>query len=161
MTGHDLKHARALKRLDFEAETAAEQDAFLAAQLRTVEARSDRLELACEALLELVVTKGLVSKEELRVLMIQIDLRDGTEDGGLHPKRVDTSAPLCDQCERPVNPARETCVYCGAEVVRDPAAVPRRKPKLVRCGGCHEEVDERRTNFTGSGLRCDRCFAAG
>lgn len=162
MDAHDIRQSREIKRLDDDAEWAQERDELLAKSVQVVDARCDRLELVCEALLELVVTKEIVSKEELRVLMVQIDLRDGVEDGGLHPKRVDTNAPLCTRCERPVNPQREACVYCGAEVVHEPqVGVPKRKPKMVVCGGCQEEVDERETNFTGNGLRCDRCFASG
>ncbi|HFE45246.1 MAG TPA: hypothetical protein ENJ18_07090, partial [Nannocystis exedens] len=78
MSSHEIRHAREInERLDFEAETAMQREVFLSKRLQDVEARSDRLELACEALLELVVSKGLVSAEELRVLMVQIDLRDG------------------------------------------------------------------------------------
>lgn len=162
MDAHDIRQARDISRLDDDAESALQREEFLAKRVQVVDARCDRLELVCEALLELVVTKEIVTKEELRVLMVQVDLRDGVEDGGLHPKRVDTRAPLCTRCERPVNPEREACVYCGAEVVQEPqVGVPKRKPKLVICGGCREKVDERETNFTGNGLRCDRCFASG
>ena len=122
--------------------------------------RVDRLELLCEALVELVVTRKIASREELSVLIAQVDLRDGVEDGsvGSQPRR---SVPACVSCGRPVNPQRPSCVYCGAAVVADagaPAAAVR-PVRTVTCGGCGETVDERETNFTEHGLRCDRCFA--
>ncbi|MEZ4383782.1 MAG: hypothetical protein R3A79_20790 [Nannocystaceae bacterium] len=124
--------------------------------------RVDRLELLCEALVELVVARKIATREELGVLVAQVDLRDGVEDGsvGSQPRR---SVPACGACGRPVNPQRPSCVYCGAAVVVEAAAPAAtvRPVRTVTCGGCGETVDERESNFTEHGLRCDRCFAAG
>ena len=155
----DVRQDRRLRRLSAEAADTAITAESNARATRSLQERTDRLELICETLLELVLTRGVVTREELGVLFAQVDLRDGVEDGGLHPDRPRRQVPLCSACERPVNPKRSACVYCGAKVVKG-SAPPKRAARLVTCGACKQEVDERESNFTASGLRCDRCFRA-
>jgi len=153
----DHRQDRRLRRLSEDAVDTALTAESNARATKSLQERTDRLELICETLVELVLTRGLVTREELGVLFAQVDLRDGVEDGGLHPDRPKIRAPLCSACERPVNPERSACVYCGAKVVKG-AAPPKRPVRLVTCGACNEKVDQRESNFTASGLRCDRCY---
>lgn len=128
------------------------------AHIETMNSRVDRLELLCETLMEVIVVKGLANEAELSVLMQQIDLEDGVEDGARHDQ-VRGSAPRCRQCDKFINPARSNCVYCDA-LIEGPAIKRRPPPKLVGCGGCGQSVAESSTFFTAQGLRCEVCFAA-
>ncbi len=153
----DTRQDRRLRRLSADAEVATYVAETNSQTVKALRERTARLELLCESLVELVVIKGLVSREELGVLVAQVDLRDGVEDGALDPDRPRLHAPLCTSCQRPVNPRRPACVYCGAAIEKSEA--PTKRPtKLVTCGGCQQQVDQRETNFTESGLRCDRCY---
>jgi len=117
--------------------------------------RVDRLELLCKSLTELIVTKGLATREELSVVTQQLDLADGVEDGKIS-SRVRKTAPRCASCGRFVNPRRDTCVYCHAAVQQDSPEEP--PERTVLCGGCGKDVPESGTFYTASGLRCDTCF---
>lgn len=118
-------------------------------------ARLDRLELLCKSLTELIVSKGIASREELSVVTQQLDLADGVEDGKISA-RVRKSAPRCANCGRFINPRRDQCVYCHAEVQTTGKAPP--PERTVVCGGCGKEVPESGTFYTAAGLRCDTCF---
>ena len=148
-----------IRRARREAADAAFDSEMASNLAKSLQRRVDRLELVCETLLEVVLAKKLVSREELGVLFAQVDLRDGREDGGLDMDNAQRGVPTCGGCARPVNPGREACVYCGAPLTE--AIAPKRVVRLVGCGGCGQEVDERETNFTEHGLRCDRCFRGG
>jgi len=122
----------------------------------------ERLHLLCKTLLELVVAKGLATREEITVLMQQTDLSDGVEDGRLTDQR--RKAPRCRNCTRFLNPKREACIYCGASIAAEagdpyrgggPAPAP---VVTVACTKCGETVPQNETLFTGSGLRCERCY---
>ncbi|MCR9163740.1 MAG: hypothetical protein ACE37F_16535 [Nannocystaceae bacterium] len=118
-------------------------------------ARVDRLELLCKALTELIMSKGLATRDELSVVSQQLDLADGVEDGKISA-RVRKAAPRCPSCGRFVNPRRDNCVYCHATVAQ---GLPDRPPeRTVSCGGCGKDVPESGSFYTASGLRCDACF---
>lgn len=133
--------------------------------LRAAAARIDQLELLCSALAQLLVTKGLTTQAELRVIMQQLDLVDGVEDGRASTTVAD-KAPRCSHCQRFINPAREACVYCGTPMAQampprpaTTAAPPVAKPRpSVACKGCGRVVLESDTYFTGRGLVCGTCF---
>ncbi len=126
--------------------------------IQRMNTRLGRLELLCETLMEVIVVKNLASEAEISVLMQQIDLEDGVEDGAHHAE-VRGAAPRCRQCDKFINPARSNCVYCDAPIKG--AAIKRRPPpKLVHCVGCAQSVPESSTYFTANGLRCESCFAA-
>lgn len=121
--------------------------------------RVDRLELICSALLEVIHRRGLATPEEIAVVIAQIDLRDGSEDGAIQGA-LRHNAQLCATCRHPVNPARSVCVYCEAPVTAPPAEPepPAPSPRMVACTKCQEVFEERDTFFSGSGLRCGACF---
>ena len=126
--------------------------------IREMASRLDQLELLNKALLELVTQKGLVSQEEVGVMMKQIDLLDGVEDGKLS-SHVHRNAPTCPHCGRYVNPRRTQCVYCRAPLNAQVRAAPVPKPqKQVSCSRCGEVVPENQTLFAASGLVCEPCY---
>ena len=118
--------------------------------------RIDRLELLCKSLTELIVSKGVATREELSVVTQQLDLADGVEDGKIS-SRVRKRAPRCSSCGRFINPRRSHCVYCHAEVVAAAADSPPPE-RMTSCGGCGKQVPESGTFYTANGLRCDACF---
>lgn len=89
-----------------------------ARKTRSLETRLEQQELLLEALVRGILDRGLMTREEIQDLVAQADLEDGVEDGRMGPSRI-KKAPKCGTCERPVNPKREHCVYCGAEVPED------------------------------------------
>lgn len=123
--------------------------------VRPLADRVDRLELLCKSLTELIISKGLATREELSVVTQQLDLADGVEDGKIS-SRVRKQAPRCGHCGRFINPRRDQCVYCHEAVVRDEAGPP--PVRLVKCGACQKDVAESDTFYTGGGLRCGSCY---
>lgn len=130
-------------------------------QVQANTARVDQLELLCTALVELIVAKGIATAPELRVIMQQLDLADGVEDGRIS-KTVREQSPRCAHCQRFVNPSREACVYCGTPMSH---AAPQAQAQAVRpdvtCTRCHSSVPESDSYFTDQGLVCSGCFDAG
>jgi hypothetical protein len=118
----------------------------------------NRLELTVRALCEVLVQRGLTTREQIDALMQQIDLLDGREDGVV-ANAAHHDAPRCVVCDRYINPERDRCVYCDAAIPRQAPAEPP-PPRVVACGACGCQVPEARSNFTACGLRCDACFAA-
>jgi hypothetical protein len=125
--------------------------------IRESHERVDQLELMVKALVELVLAKGIATRDEMSVLMQQLDLLDGVEDGRLG-KETHADAPSCASCGRYVNPQRPKCVYCGGEVVVEAKKEAPRPRPTVTCAGCGSEVPEDQTFFTENGLRCEICF---
>ena len=74
-----------------------------------------RLDLTIEGIVRVLERRGQLTKQELRDIIVEIDLEDGREDGRIGPDRS-AKAPKCDACGRPVNPKRDVCVYCNAEL---------------------------------------------
>lgn len=122
------------------------------AQLRD---RVDRLELTVKTLMELMYRKGVASQAEISVLMQQIDLLDGVEDGKMST-RVHAEAPTCGHCHRYINPRRRHCVYCHNPVEAPVKVKP--QPRMVDCSRCSNAVPERQTYFSSSGVVCESCF---
>lgn len=83
-----------------------------------------RIDLTIEALVQVLERRGQLTREELRDMIVEIDLADGREDAQMGPDRT-RKAPKCPSCSRPVNPKRDTCVYCNT-------ALPVEKPRSHR-----------------------------
>lgn len=98
--------------------TSARSDARAAARnVRTVEARLDRVLLTCEAMWTILRDKLGVTDMELIERMNDIDLSDGQLDGKVH------KPPLaCPKCNRTISAHLPKCMYCGKPVVHDPFA---------------------------------------
>ncbi|MBL4683219.1 MAG: hypothetical protein JKY37_01405 [Nannocystaceae bacterium] len=151
----DSEHKQRRDIQDLRRELDAAPD--LSRLLTPLAARVDQLELLCKALTELLVSKGVASPEELSVLAQQLDLADGVEDGKVSA-RVRDNAPRCPRCQRFANPRRQHCVYCEAELGTAVQTSAAPAPRTVSCGGCGQQVPESQTYYSGSGLRCERCY---
>ena len=64
-----------------------------------------RIDLTIEALVQVLERRGQLTREELRDMIVEIDLADGREDAQMGPDRT-RKAPKCPSCSRPVNPIR-------------------------------------------------------
>jgi hypothetical protein len=142
-------------------ESLSESDDWLQSQshsLRKAHERIEKLELVCEALFELMQLKGIASREELSLLVQRIDLADGFEDGKIGPDRT-AEAPSCGGCQRPVNPKRKACLYCGEELSTASLGQTRPPAQKVICAACQSWTLESEAYFSGRGLLCVDCFA--
>lgn len=160
---YDVRQQRDIERLQADLASVPDHRRVIAELLTITTAmgeRIDRLELLNRALLEVVVSKQLTSAEEIDVLMQQVDLLDGVEDGKMSTT-VREHAPKCRACHRHVNPRRESCVYCGHAIGPDvrqvPEAVARPIPK-VSCTHCASVVPQNSTYYVAQGLVCEVCF---
>jgi len=113
-----------------------------------VESEVGRLNLVVEALVRLVVRKGLAKPAELAELLAQIDREDGVADGQLKTQRSDVPE-WCEDCEARIAPSWTSCAFCGAkygeEVVHiaelDGAGNPTLPPTYPEwCPGCDARV---------------------
>ena len=66
--------------------------------------------LAVEALVELLVERDALTRDEILTRMQEIDMRDGKLDGKVTPVAI-----ACPSCHRPINPKLVKCYYCGTE----------------------------------------------
>ena len=157
----DIEKLRSAVVDSFDAQTPAD-----VARLMT---RVDQMQLMVNALVEIIERKGLATREELTVMVQQIDLLDGVEDGKM--RQVWSDAPRCGSCNNYVNPEREVCVYCQTPIRRmEAGGAPYRggappsapEPRLATCAMCGERVPQAQTYFTGDGeLVCSRCNQGG
>lgn len=126
-------------------------------QLGEARRRIAQLELTMEALVRLLETKGGIERQELALMIQQVDLADGREDGRIGPDRT-SSAPRCGTCARPLNPKREACIYCGAEIQKT-APPPPPPPRMTECRRCGKPMEEAKAFITMRGLWCADCYA--
>lgn len=82
-------------------------------RLRVAEERIEKLVLVNQALLELLCAKRQVTEAEVLDKVIEIDLRDGVQDGRLG------SPTTCGQCGRTLNQRRTKCLFCGEVQARN------------------------------------------
>lgn len=164
---NEYQQRRDLEALKKAVADASEMQPALARQ----EVRMERLELLCKTLVELVVAKGLATTDEVALLMQQLDLTDGLEDGRLGSKPV-TETPRCTVCEKYLNPARPTCIFCGTPMstalgarstigYRDQVGAPgmaKRQTTMVHCVVCDATLPENQSYFSEAGVVCERCF---
>ncbi|MGE0789675.1 MAG: hypothetical protein AB7S26_28640 [Sandaracinaceae bacterium] len=141
-----------------------------ASAVHRLEGEIARLTLIVNALASALEQKGIATSDELQVLVQQIDLADGTENGRMSPTTW-KSAPQCAHCGYFVNPQREACVYCGRSLAVTTSGSPYRggtpsarakSPRLAACQQCSARVPQNETYFTEQGaLRCSECFQKG
>ena len=124
--------------------------------VRDLLARTDKLELVSRALVDLLLTKGLLTETELEVMMQQVDLLDGVEDGKLSPT-IKQGAPTCSACGKFLNPRRPACIYCGTVPTEEIKAAPP-PPKTVSCAACTKVVPQQATYYSSRGVICESCF---
>lgn len=168
---NEYRQRRDLQDLQNEAiETAATTHA-LSYRVQQLETTVNQLQLLANALVSVIETKQLATREELEVLVQQIDLLDGREDGKLNPEAW-SEAPRCKNCNHYVNPSREVCLYCGSSLALQGATVggPYRggasaeneepPPRTATCAACGTQVPQSMTYFTDQGeLHCTGCYS--
>ena len=81
--------------------------------IRMLEGRVDKLQLACQAMWELMRDMARIDEDRLLAKIQEIDLRDGKADG-----KMSSSGVACDGCQRPVHARHQKCLYCGKELTR-------------------------------------------
>lgn len=87
---------------------AAQADSKLKQELHQIEARLDRVQLACRAMMEIIVEELDMPADTIAQKIAEIDLRDGKLDG-----RAGQSVLECVQCHRKTRASRGKCLYCG------------------------------------------------
>lgn len=148
----DLARSEKIEYLRMEAAGATDELVELRRAVADQRGQIARLELALEALLEVLRERKALTRDEVAVMIQQIDLADGVEDGRIGPDRV-AEAPKCHICGRPVNPRRKHCLYCR-EPIKSGEAPP---PRVTHCALCGGEVPEINTYFSEHGLICGDC----
>ncbi len=81
-------------------------------RLRSLERDHERLKLITMALWDLVQERLDVDEEELRRRVLDLDRRDGVEDGRL---RLREPPRECGSCGRPMLRTAAACPYCGQQ----------------------------------------------
>ena len=77
----------------------------------------EKLFMLTEALWTILKEQHGYTDEDLIQRIQDIDLRDGKLDGQVAKSK---SKPDCPECGRKLMGRRPVCLYCGAEVARDP-----------------------------------------
>lgn len=154
----ELRQRRDINALESDNALAMDSIDELRNKLDHYRRRMDRMELVCETLVRLLELKGQLTKDEFTLMLQRVDLSDGVEDNRIGPDRV-AHAPRCPSCGLPVNPRRETCLYCEGSVPPDPlAAGAGSTSKQVGCVQCGEMVAEEAVYFGERGMVCEACY---
>ncbi len=74
-----------------------------------LKARVARLAMICEAMWEILKEKNALPPDLLNLKVAELDLADGKLNG-----RKANTVVNCMQCNRVLQPGRQTCLYCGA-----------------------------------------------
>lgn len=135
-------------------------------EIRELRVQVNQLQLLCNALVKMMEVKGVATTEEFAVLVQQIDLLDGREDGRAG-EQTWADAPRCAHCNHFVNPDRDACIYCGRTLqaagsaegpYRGGPAAPKVAARLATCAKCQNRVPQNETTFTEEGeLHCADC----
>ena len=133
--------------------------------------RVNQLQLLCNALVKVLEIKNVASAEELEILVQQIDLLDGVQDG-IQSAEAWSNAPRCPHCDHYVNPARASCIYCGRGIQTRESEDGRYRgssasdstpaTRTATCQKCMSVVAQSETLFTDDGeLWCLSCSRRG
>lgn len=104
----DAKQQRSISRVSDKLQTANLSLESLRDRLLEAHERLDRSNLVNLAMWELIAERLGLTTEQLRQKVIEIDLRDGLQDG-----KFSGEAPACGGCGRKMNPNRSHCLNCG------------------------------------------------
>jgi hypothetical protein len=74
-----------------------------------VEERVERLALLCQSMWELLSERCQVTKNDLLKKVLEVDLRDGRENGKMDERVIE-----CPRCKGKVASRRPKCILCGA-----------------------------------------------
>ncbi len=89
-------------------------DHALRSQLRVLDEKIGRLEIINAAIWELVRDRLNLTGADLDAKVLEIDLRDGIEDG-----EVSAVPVRCPACNRVSSSKENRCLYCGQEFAGD------------------------------------------
>lgn len=156
------------QRADIRALTAEIASSSTPREVKELRVQVNQLQMVCNALAKMLEMKGVATEEELAVLVQQIDLLDGREDGQASDRTM-SQAPRCAHCNHFVNPARDACVYCGRAIhaadsgdgaYRGGApSAAKVAARLATCAKCSSRVPQNETTFTEDGeLWCSACL---
>ncbi len=151
---NDLAQRSDIERIKAEAETNSSVSVVQNERLAAAEKRIGQLELTVEALVRVLEAHSGLSRDELTLLIQRIDLADGVEDGVLGPDHSE-SAPKCGSCGRPINPRRQSCLFCNAPADARAKKTPQRQTTCISCG---QSVPELTTYISERGVLCAPCY---
>ena len=106
-----LHHERRVSQAGRDAAKAKSKVDRIESDVSAMKRKLERLSLACQALWELLRDGTAFEEEHILRKMQEIDVRDGAADGKIGHKPID-----CPVCHRKANSARQTCLYCGADL---------------------------------------------
>lgn len=110
----EMRQQLQIAEADGNARRARTKSDHVSSDLRRLTQQVDRITLASQAMWELLRDRTELTEADLAEKMLEIDLRDGIQDGRLAPGKVN-----CPQCHRLTRTNRPTCLYCGTEIDRD------------------------------------------
>ena len=85
-TGHELD--RIDERLEQDQRAREEEQQEISEEIGQLRADFERLALLTRSLAELCLEKGVLSKDELKTRMLELDLADGQRNGRLDPRKT-------------------------------------------------------------------------
>ena len=85
-TGHELD--RIDERLEQDQRAREEEQQEISEEIGQLRADFERLALLTRSLAELCLEKGVLSKDELKTRMLELDLADGQRSGRLDPRKT-------------------------------------------------------------------------
>ena len=89
-------------------ESAPGTDDLARDEVARLEEKLDRLALITRALFELLQESTGMAEAKLSAKIVEIDLRDGQEDGRMSPKPT-----RCPKCQAMISPKFGRCLFCG------------------------------------------------
>ena len=107
-----------------------------------------RIMLVVEVLKNRLVSAGLMTEEEFKEDVLNLDLEDGIRDGVKTQKKVPRRT--CSQCGK-INRHRSHCYYCGQPLAVE-EYVPQNKKRCPKC----EQINPprlRKCQYCGAGLK--------
>lgn len=96
------------------AEHAAHKADYASDEVARIHRRLDRLTLSCQAMWELIRERTSITDAELEAKIVEVDLRDGIQDG-----KMSQQICVCQACGRNTNSRRQNCLMCGAVLVKE------------------------------------------
>lgn len=99
-----------------EASSSASRAEKKAQEIEWIQKKQERMALVCQALLEVIQERISITDEELEEKILEVDLRDGIENGKINYDIVN-----CLSCGKKANSTRGFCFFCGAPTSKEHA----------------------------------------
>lgn len=107
----DMHQYKKIGEAQSKAQSASDKVDSVNDYIKRLETQIDEQKLIIQALAEILVIKGVISKDDLLEKIKEVDVRDGRVDG----KIGSNSNSKCDSCGRSYNVRINKCQYCGHE----------------------------------------------